>query len=116
MATAKLSKKLIESLPSGSGFTWDSTTPGLGINVGKHRKTFVYFARMQGETTKKKVKLGVFGEPHPDGDVWTLKRARLAAEKAKGQLAKGIDPTGKSKPQKATGPTLQEALDVHLDN
>lgn len=117
--TKKLTAKDIEALAPNSGTTWDGGFPGLGVRVGKSRRTFFYFGRMKGEQAKRTITIGIYGEPVGDKPEpkWTIALARIHAGKIKGQLANGIDPTGKTpKVKEPTGPTLRDALELHLAN
>lgn len=107
---------------------WAEGEPGLGVVVGRSVdgrppiKTFIVRARIktgEQEGDQVKVKIGVFGDVRPEGDRWTVQHARNAAERIKGELAKGINPNvAKRKPVpvvKTGGPTVREAMQAHLD-
>jgi integrase len=115
MPTQKLTEQTITtlSIPSGAvrEYYWDTERPGFGVVVGHKQRTFVVRGRVAGKLVKRTI--GVAGAPRPDGHLWTVRLARLRAVELLGEFAGGKAPEVKAN---AAGPTLQDALDLHLRN
>jgi len=113
--TAKLTEQLVSALEIPEGLqqlvVWDSEMPGLGIVVGKKRRTFVVEGRVDG--TKRRKTVGVFGQPRVDGIPWTVKLARIAAKGLLADMSRGVDPTSERR-ERREGPTLRDAIELHL--
>jgi integrase len=138
MAIVKLTEKSLAALPPATNhsagcagsdacqcalqeYHWDTELTGFGVVVGRSGvKTFVARANVGGK--KRRVKIGVAGAPRPDGHTWTVALARIEARKLLGKMSAGEDPnagkratsTPVAKP--STGPTLREALELHVAN
>ena len=97
MATANLTKKVIDSLefsPNCDYFMWDAKLKGFGVRVtqraatdGKvhRRKAFVVGYRPRGSNQFRRLSLGVFGP-------MTVEQARIAALKQLALVSDGQDP------------------------
>lgn len=113
--TTKLTEKSLAALELPEGVQqlviWDSEIPGLGVAIGKKRRTFLVEARVMG--TKRRKTIGVVGQHRDDGNPWTVQLARIEAKKLLGDMARGVDPTSEKR-LKIGGPTLRDALDLHL--
>jgi integrase len=122
MATMNFTKQAVTKLPSPTdvpqAYYWDEEVTGLGVVVGKTgMKTFVVYGRLAGEKGKRvKHKLGIFGQPRNDKQVWTVELARAEARVVLGKLAMGTNPNLKPEEieRAAAGPTLREGVDTHL--
>ena len=122
MATLKLTEKTLAALPPATDavqdYYWDAghkeAIKGFGVVVGRTgRKTFVARAWVKG--LKRRVVIGVAGEPRADGHVWSVALARPEAKKLLGTMAAGTDPNAARRPG-AGGPTLRDGLELHLEN
>lgn len=93
-------------------YFWDTERPGFGVVVGHKQRTFVVRGRVNGTGELVKRTIGVAGKPRPDGHLWTVRLARIAATEALGRMAGGAKP----EPERRTssGPTLRSALDLHV--
>lgn len=113
MARIKLTEKTVAALEApidgGQAYYWDTDLKGFGVVVGKAKKTFV--VRRVGKKTIK-VTIAAFGEPHPDGGPWNVAAARRKAWELLGAIGAGVNPNAPE--PKADGPTLQEALNFHI--
>jgi len=112
MATTrkKLTEKVVDALPPATervqDYYWDQELRWFGVVVGRTgSKTFV--TRTQGSGSKAKI--GVLGQPRPDGQLWTARLARIAAGKQRFG-----DPEAVAK--KLQGPTLRDGLELHVAN
>jgi integrase len=109
----KITKSLVEALkPSrdavkGSNqFVWDSELRGFGISVGyQGTKSFVVQYRNPAGQSRRKV-IGRFG-------LMTVEEARRSARIMLGEVAKGTDPTEKTR--QLRGHTVGEVCDWYLD-
>ena len=115
--TIKLTENAIKAikLPEGTQqlVVWDAEIPGLGIAIGKKRRTFLVEGRVDG--TKRRKTIGVLGSPRDkDGLPWTLQLARIAAKGILADMTRGIDPTS-AKRLRHEGPTLRDALELHVE-
>lgn len=135
MANLKLTEKSVAALrpatqhasscPGGAcacplqSYHWDTELVGFGVVVGRTGiKTFI--ARAWVGKKKRRVKIGVAGSPRPDGHPWTVALARVEARQLLGRMSAGEDPNaGKratSAPLPSTGPTLRQAMELHVTN
>src|ERR1041384_3940478 len=113
MATMNFTKQAVAKLPSPTdvpqAYYWDEDVKGLGVVVGKTGlKTFVVYGRLAGEKGKRvKHKLGIFGQPRNDKQVWSVELARAEARVVLGKLAMGTNPNLKPDEvaRAAAGPT-----------
>lgn len=106
----RLTKQSIEALAVPGDkvqlLAWDTEQRGLGIVVGKAAKTFVVDGRVNGK--KRRVVLGRYPEMN-------VVRARAAAQKRLGEMrVDGID-RNEERRERKSGPTLRDALGVHVD-
>lgn len=113
--TTKFTEKLIAATEVPEGLQqlviWDSELPGLGIAIGKKRKTFLVEGRVDG--TKRRKTIGVLGQPREDGLAWTVQLARVEAKRILADMTRGVDPTAERR-YRLEGPTFRDALDLHL--
>jgi hypothetical protein len=135
MANLKLTEKSIAALapsttharscPGGEcacplqSYYWDTELVGFGVVVGRTGiKTFI--ARAWVGTKRRRVKIGVAGAPRTDGHRWTVALARVEARQLLGRMSAGEDPNaGKratSAPPPGAGPTLRQAMELHVTN
>ncbi len=118
MATLlKLTEKILASLPAPTdkpqAYYWDAELRGFGVVVGRSgRRTFVVRRRVAGELVKRTV--GVAGDPRPDGHRWTVQLARIEAQKTIGAMAGGEVPPTRREQATPDGPTLREAIALHV--
>lgn len=85
---------------------WDTKTRGLGLVVGRTRRTFVCDGRVDGK--RRRVVLGHY----PDMNV---ARARAAAAKALGEMeVDGVDRNEQARARR-NGPTLRDAVSAHVE-
>jgi integrase len=118
MAMLKLTAAALDALKpptdTPQAYYWDSEQAGLGVVVGRTgRKTFVARGRVNGELVKRTI--GVAGAPRDaDGHVWTVALARIEARKLLGQMASGAAPETRAESRAATGPTLRDAIELHV--
>jgi len=104
----KISKTTVAALPhptSGQVIYRDSKMSGFCVRVGVNTKTYLLQKKLNGKQLK--VKLGV------DGDI-TAATARKMAEEAKGEIAKGINPTDRKRASRAKGITLWQCFQDFL--
>lgn len=108
MATLKLTKSVVESLPfttSGQTFYRDSDLKGFGLRVGSSLKVYIVESKVNGKTVR--VTIGRHG-------VFTSEQARNEARQKLGMIAKGINPLDDAKTKRAQSVTLKEVLEEFL--
>ncbi len=108
MATLKLTKSVVESLPlttSGQTFYRDSELKGFGLRVGSSLKVYIVESKLNGKTVRATI--GRHG-------VFTSEQARNEARQKLGMIAKGINPLDDAKTKRAQSVTLKEVLDEFL--
>lgn len=108
MATLKLTKSVVESLPfmsSGQAFYRDSELKGFGLRVGSSLKVYIVESKLNGKTVRATI--GRHG-------VFTSEQARNEARQKLGMIAKGINPLDDAKTKRAQSVTLKEVLDEFL--
>lgn len=89
----------------------DTELIGFGVVVGKTKRTFIVEGRVDGVQRRKAI--GVAGVPREDGTPWTAQLARIEAKKFLGDMTRGVDPSAERR-SRLEGPTLQDALDLHV--
>ncbi|HEU0029879.1 MAG TPA: integrase family protein [Kofleriaceae bacterium] len=111
----KLTEKSLAAieLPEGVAqlLVRDTELVGFGVVVGKTKRTFIVEGRVDGVQRRKSI--GVAGVPRDDGTPWTAQLARIEAKKLLGDMTRGVDPTSERR-ARLEGPTLRDALDLHL--
>lgn len=111
----KLTEKALAAidLPEGVAqlLVRDAEVVGFGVVIGKNKRTFIAEGRVDGVQRRKAI--GVIGEPNKDGEPWTPQLARAEAKRLLADMSRGVDPTSERR-QRLEGPTLQDALDLHL--
>jgi integrase len=122
LATIRLNEKTLADLPAptdrAQAYYWDTELLGLGVVVGRTSKTFVARAWVSGKN--RRVKIGIAGQPRPDGHLWSVALARAEAKKLLGKLADGVDLNAELRAERAAaatptvGPTLRDAYTAHL--
>ena len=115
--TTKLTEKAIAAIELPEGMqqlvVWDAEIPGLGVAIGKKRRTFLVEGRVDG--TKRRKTIGVLGQPRDeDGAPWTLQLARIKAKVLLADMSRGIDPTAAQR-MRREGPTLRDAIELHTE-
>jgi integrase len=130
LTTARLAK-IQEGLAGDERkLIWDSDLVGFGARVSAKSIAFLVqhrIAQSGGKTKQRRLTIGklnlqikpkvgrqLIGEPGPDGERWTDKRARAAALVMLGSMKSGVDP--RAEQAGPTGPTLQQAIDLHVAN
>lgn len=112
----KLTDKAVAeiALPEGRPqvIEWDSELTGFGVVVGKRRRTFIVKARVKGQ--QRRMAIGALGEVREDRRHWTTTLARQRAKELLGDMASGVDPNADRDEAAPTGPTLREAMEVHV--
>ena len=112
MATAKLTKRLIDSLQApeaGEIWVWDAETKGFGLKVTPGgRKVFYLKFRTPTDRTTKKLTIGAFGAV-------TVEQARDQAIKALGAIVAGSDPA-RDRANRRKAPLMAEALADYLND
>lgn len=111
---------------------WDSRLPGFGVTIGRKRVTFVVQRRIVKKDTNEKSKqaIRVLGHWAPSklrsqdaglrSATISVQMARDEAIKNLGEMRAGRDPRGENAPEAiaareaAAGPTLAEAIALHL--
>ncbi len=123
----EINERFLESfqLPAGAARVrlWDSKLPGFGIVIGKLRSSFVAFRRIKGKANKSNRTLGHWAPSKLRAADAGLRDRTLSVLQARGkaiewlgQMRRGEDPDeGHSRPRAANGPTLRDALALHLD-
>lgn len=132
MPTLNLTKEAVDQIQpptdAPQAYYWDESLTGFGLVVGRTGvKSFVVSGRVRGikgsdgKDVKRRVAIGIVGQPREDGHLWSVKLARDVARDVIGQMARGEDPNAtKRKPELvtaasgATGPTLREGMTAHL--
>jgi integrase len=119
MATEKLTEKRVAGLPAPTTkpqeYVWDEgkgSVTGFGVVVGKTGRAFIVRGNVGGKRVK--VSIGKHGAPHPEGGMWTVELARAKAREILGGFAAGTNPNAPERATANVGPTLRDALDVHL--
>ncbi len=111
----KLTEKLLAAieLPDGVAqlLVRDAEVAGFGVVIGKNKRTFIAEGRVDGVQRRKAI--GVLGQPREDGTPWTAQLARIEAKQILADMSRGVDPTSERR-QRLEGPTLRDALDLHL--
>lgn len=106
MATARITKQLLDSLKPGAkdAFVWDSKLAGFGVKVTPSgSRVFIYQYRLGGRGSKvRRYTIGKFGPFTPD-------RARNEAEHLSRLVAQGTDP------QQAKLTRQREAVELAFD-
>ncbi|MEA3052149.1 MAG: hypothetical protein QOG72_1052 [Sphingomonadales bacterium] len=110
MATEKLTKTIIESLPAptaGKAFLWDKTVAGFGVCVTpKGTRVYIVQYRMGGRgSPTRRYTIGRHNSP------WTVDKARERARALLYEVAQGIDPQLKEQEER-TAAVVDEALRV----
>jgi hypothetical protein len=72
----------------------------VGVVVGRATKTFVARAWINGKNGR--VKIGIAGQPRPDGHLWSVALARVEARKLLGKMADGADPNAELRAERAS--------------
>ena len=119
--TTQLTEKILDKLKLADDqqqlVLWDVELPGFAAVVGKKRTTFVLEYRaldpMSGTKVKRRQTIGRRGEVRDDGHPWSVILARKRARELIGEVAGGGDPSTPSR-NRAGGPTLADAFDLHL--
>src|SRR5574341_668710 len=117
MATLKLTEKAVAALGAptevAQTYHWDTELKGFGVVVGRTgQRTFVVRGRIHGELVKRTI--GVLGRPRDsDGHTWTVQLGRIEARKLLGKMAEGRTPS--KNVERVDGPTLGEAIELHLE-
>jgi integrase len=99
MARVKFTNRFVEKkTPPSQGQKqadyWDADTPGLGLRIGHGgRRTFHIIVRINGK--QRRYNLGIYPE-------MTLKEAREAAIRVRGDARKGIDPKEREQEERRT--------------
>lgn len=109
MATLKLTKSIIDSLPltaAGQRVYMDTELKGFGVVVGRTSKTFIAQKDIMGRT--RRVSIGKMG-------TWTPDEARREARDLLVDMDKGKDPMAIKREEKAREITLKEACAVHVE-
>lgn len=121
MATIRLNEKTLAELRAPADqaqvYYWDTELKGLGVVVGRANKTFVARSWVNGKN--RRVKIGVAGEPRPDGHIWNVALARTEAKKLLGKFSDGVDINAELREERsaigsAGGPTFRDAYEAHL--
>ena len=121
MATIRLNEKTLAELRAPADraqvYYWDTELKGLGVVVGRANKTFVARSWVNGKNRRGKI--GVAGEPRPDGHIWNVALARTEARKLLGKLSDGVDINAELREERsaigsAGGPTFRDACEAHL--
>jgi integrase len=123
LATIRLNEKTLADLrvPDDciQAYYWDTELSGLGVVVGRNTKTFVARSWVNGKN--RRVKIGVAGQPRPDGHLWSVALARAEARKLLGKMSEGVDLNAELRVERAVaaapagGPTLRDAYEAHLE-
>lgn len=94
-------------------YYWDPELKGFGVVVGRTGKaTFVVQSRVAGKTVKTTI--GVAGKVREDGHAWSVQLARQRAKELLGEMASGTVPDVARKSLRPGGPTVREALELHI--
>jgi integrase len=105
----KLTKSYIEKLPKTETgkqvILWDTEQRGLGIRCTAGAKSFVFQARLNGETIRTTIGLW------PD---WSLDMAREEARRLAVLIDRGVDPRQERKQSAEQGTTLEDAFKVFM--
>ncbi len=105
----RLTKKVVESLPTGAAdkFFWDDTVKGFGVKItSKGKKIFVLQTRLAGRT--RRATIGEFGSP------WSVDQARDEALHLLSRFTLGIDPVEEKRAAKVRGLIVTELVDRYL--
>lgn len=108
MATGKISKRTVDSIPIGpkENYLWDTDLKGFGVKVTAAGSiSYLIQYRMGGREAKtRRFTIGSHGSP------WTPTTARLEAERLLVIIAQGIDPVDAEKQRR------REAVDLAFSN
>ena len=108
MATGKISKRTVDSLPVGpkENYLWDTDLKGFGVKITAAGSiSYIIQFRMGGREAKtRRFTIGSHGSP------WTPTTARLEAERLLVIVAQGIDPVDAEKQRR------REAVDLAFSN
>lgn len=108
MATGKISKRTVDSLPVGpkENYLWDTDLKGFGAKITAAGSiSYIIQFRMGGREAKtRRFTIGTHGSP------WTPTTARLEAERLLVIVAQGIDPVDAEKQRR------REAVDLAFSN
>lgn len=108
MATGKISKRTVDSIPVGprENYLWDTELKGFGVKVTAAGSiSYVIQFRMGGrEARTRRFTIGSHGSP------WTPTTARMEAERLLVIIAQGIDPVDAEKQRR------REAVDLAFSN
>ena len=105
MATGKISKRTVDSLPVGpkENYLWDTDLKGFGVKITTAGSiSYIIQFRMGGREAKtRRFTIGSHGSP------WTPTTARLEAERLLVIVAQGIDPVDAEKQRRREALFLQ---------
>lgn len=108
----KLTERTLKTLrcPDGKArvYVYDSELKGFGVDV-KPSGTLTFVVR----TRARMHTIGVAGQPRADGHRWTVELARVEAMGLLAKLKSGQVLPPRSR---ASGPTLQQGMELHLRN
>ncbi len=101
---------------------WDSKLPGFGVVIGKRHISFVAFRRIRGKANKSNRTLGHWAQSKLRGADAGLRDRTLSVSQARGkaiewlgQMRRGEDPDGGRRDEPLGGPTLRDAIRLHLE-
>lgn len=125
--TVEINEHFLETfrLPVGADRArlWDAKLPGFGIVIGQRRISFVAYRRIRGEANKSSRTLGHWAPSKLRASDGGLRERTLSVSQARGkaiewlgQMRRGEDPDAEfRRPEPVGGPTLRDALTLHLE-
>lgn len=121
MPSLKITEAALDEFPAptdaAQAYLWDTEVAGFGAVVGRTGAiTFVAQGWIRGRHKRSKVKIGRRGELRDDGSPWNATRARQRAREVLAQIGAGVDLNAPPATSGAHGPTLRQALDLHIAN
>jgi len=107
---AKITKRSVDAEKPGQrdSFIWDTETKGFGVKVTPAgKKVYLFQYRLPGQKYAMRITIGEHGDP------WTADKARVEAEKYRGDVKHGKNPAAFHRNEKAAK-TVSELCDLYL--
>jgi len=107
---AKITKRTVDAAKPGKRdtFIWDTETKGFGLKVTPAgKKVYLFQYRLPGQKYALRITIGEHGDP------WTAEKARVEAEKYRGDVKHGINPAAVKRTEKAEK-SVAELCDLYL--
>ena len=111
----KITKRVVDATKPGErdAFIWDAETKGFGLKVTPAgNRIYLFQYRLPQHKNAIRLTIGNHGDP------WTAEKARIEAEKYRGDVKKGIDPVAQKKKligEEKANITLAELCDEYME-